>query len=111
MVFGHGDMHGHNMAVAEDASGLRLVGAFDLGCTGIMDVHEDLFRLSLVSEALLDRVIAGYHDLAGQTRSLDRGRLATYYCAFLFYLMDGTSGAGLQHLKRLLRTHIAYSAT
>ena len=108
MVFGHGDMHGYNMATVQDASGLRLVGAFDLGCTGILDIHEDLFRLSLVSEALLDRVSVVYQGLAGQTRALHRNRLAIYYRAFLFYLMDGKSGTGLQHLKRLFHAHIAY---
>jgi hypothetical protein len=106
MVFGHGDMHGYNMAVAEGGLGLELVGAFDLGCTGILDVHEDFFRLSLVNEDLLDRVIETYQHLPWQRRSLRRERLAIYYRAFLFYLMDGKSGEGLAHLKRLLRVHL-----
>ncbi len=108
MVFGHGDMHGYNMAVAEDAPGLRLVGVFDLECTGILDIHEDLFRLSLVSEALLDRVIEAYQCQAGWAWRIDRERVAIYYRAFLFYLMDGKSGEPLTHLKRLLQAHLAY---
>jgi phosphotransferase family enzyme len=111
MVFGHGDMHGYNMAIAQDGSGLRLIGAFDLGCTGILDIHEDLFRLSLIGEALLDSVIAVYQGLTGQTRSLNRDRLSVYYRAFLFYLMSGKSGTSLQHLRRLLDSHIAYGET
>jgi hypothetical protein len=106
MVFGHGDMHGYNMALAEDHLGPRLVGAFDLGCVGILDVHEDFFRLSLVSEDLLERVIEAYLGIPGQTRSIKRDRIAIYYRAFLFYLMVGESGESLDHLKRLLKRHV-----
>jgi aminoglycoside phosphotransferase (APT) family kinase protein len=31
MVFGHGDLHGYNMAIGEDALGPKMVGVFDLG--------------------------------------------------------------------------------
>ena len=72
-----------------------------------MDVHEDLFRLSLVSEELLERVIEMYHRLTDHARSIDRDRIAVYYRAFLFYLMVGKSGPRLGHLKRLLQTHLA----
>ena len=105
MVFGHGDMHGYNMAVGETESGLRLLGVFDLECTGILDLHEDFFRLSLVSEALLDQVLACYGQARIDAPPIDRDRIATYYRAFLFYLMDGRSGEGLAHLKRLLEKH------
>jgi hypothetical protein len=81
MVFGHGDMHGFN-------------------------VHEDFFRLSLVSEDLLERVIAAYGHLTGHAPELDRERIAIYYRAFLFYLMAEASGEGLAHLTRLLQAHI-----
>jgi aminoglycoside phosphotransferase (APT) family kinase protein len=106
MVFGHGDMHGYNMAIGQDDSGPRLVGVFDLGCVGILDCHEDFFRLSLISEDLLERVIGRYSSLTAQNRSLDRHRIAVYYRAFLFYLMADQSGEGLAHLKRLLRLHL-----
>jgi aminoglycoside phosphotransferase (APT) family kinase protein len=112
MVFGHGDMHGYNMALAEDDLGLKFVGAFDLGCTGIIDIHEDFFRLSFIGEALVDRVLETYQRLSAQSRALDRRRIAIYYRAFLFYLMVDKSGERLLHLKRLLRDHLAaYGAT
>jgi aminoglycoside phosphotransferase len=99
------------MAIADDRGGPRLVGAFDLGCTGILDIHEDLFRLSLVSEALLDEVLRAYQGLSLAAHSLDRARIAIYYRAFLFYLMVGTTGERLDQLKGLLCTHLEYGAT
>ena len=112
LVFGHGDMHGYNMAIDEDDVGLKFIGAFDLGCAGILDIHEDFFRLSLISEDLLERVIGAYQDLSGRVRSISRDRIAIYYRAFLFYLMSEVTGEGLEHLKRLLGNHLeCYSAT
>lgn len=108
MAFGHGDMHGYNIAIAEDDLGPRLAGVFDLECAGVLDIHEDFFRLSLVSEELLDSVVEAYGRLAGRARPLKRDRMAIYYRAFLFYLMAGQSGEGLDHLKRLLQGHVAY---
>jgi aminoglycoside phosphotransferase (APT) family kinase protein len=108
MVFGHGDLHGYNAAVLQDELGPRLVGVFDLENTGILDIHEDFFRLSLVSEALLDDVLAAYGRLPRPARSLDRARIAVYYRAFLFYLMAGKTGERLAHLHRLLAQHLAY---
>jgi aminoglycoside phosphotransferase (APT) family kinase protein len=109
MVFGHGDMHGFNIAMDRDPVGPKLVGAFDLGCAGILDAHEDFFRLSLVSEDLLERVIAAYGNLTGQAPELDRERIAVYYRAFLFYLMAEAAGESLAHLKRLLQAHLERS--
>ncbi len=108
MVFGHGDMHGYNMAMGEDALGPRLAGAFDLGCAWILDVHEDLFRLSLIGEELLERVVGRYQDLTGHARPLRRDRIAIYYRAFLFYLMAEQTGDDLDHLRELLREHTKY---
>jgi hypothetical protein len=105
MVFGHGDIHGYNVAIADDGGGPRLVGAFDLGCTGILDVHEDFFRLSLVSEPMLERVLEVYQGLLPAAGSLDRERIAVYYRAFLFCLMVGKVGEQLGHLKALLHRH------
>jgi aminoglycoside phosphotransferase (APT) family kinase protein len=106
LVFCHGDMHGYNVAMGEDELGAKLVGVFDLGNTGILDAHEDLFRLSLVSEDLVERVMAAY--AANSARALDRDRIVTFYRAFLFHLMVGKSGERLAHLKRMLREHVAY---
>ena len=106
MVFGHGDLHGYNMAIGEDALGPKLLGVFDLGCTGILDIHEDFFRLSLVSEDLLERVIEKYQDLTNQRRTLRRERIAIYYRAFLFYLMCELQGGDLNHLKKMLQRHM-----
>jgi len=108
LVFGHGDLHGYNVAMAEDHLGPRFVGAFDLGCAGILDIHEDFFRLSLVSEDLLERVIEAYQCLPGQPRALRRDRIAVYYRAFLFYLMAELPGETLGHLKALLQSHTEY---
>jgi hypothetical protein len=108
MAFCHGDIHGYNVAMGEDALGARIVGVFDLECTGILDIHEDFFRLSLVSEDLVKRVMAAYQALPGQTHALDRDRIALFYRAFLFHLMVGKGGERLAHLKRLLRKHLVY---
>lgn len=105
LVFGHGDIHGYNVAVGQDERGPKVIGFFDLECAGILDIHEDLFRLSLVSEELLEDVIAAYQALPGPDRPIDRGRIVLYYRAFLFYLMVGQTEEGLAHLKRLVRRH------
>ena len=106
MVFGHGDVHGYNVAMQADAVGDRLIGIFDFGCAGILDVHEDLFRLSLVSEDLLEEVLATYQSLPAQRRQLNRERIVIYYRAFLFYLMAESEGERLARLQRLLQKHI-----
>jgi len=111
MVFGHGDLHGYNAAVVYDDLGPRLVGAFDLENTGILDLHEDFFRLSLVSEEMLDDVLCAYQRLPGPARTIDRARIAVYYRAFLFYLMVGKTGERLQHLHTLLSKHLTYYGT
>jgi hypothetical protein len=108
LVFGHGDIHGYNLAMGEDTLGPRLAGVFDLGNAGVLDIHEDLFCLSLVSESLLDEVIGAYQRLPGPARMIDRQRAAVYYRAFLFYLMAEDGGCGLEHLRRLLRDHLSY---
>ena len=110
LVFGHGDLHGYNVAMAEDHVGPRFVGAFDLGCAGILDIHEDFFRLSLVSEDLLERVIEAYQRLPGQARALRRDRIAIYYRAFLFCLMTELPGETLGHMRALLQSHMEYQS-
>lgn len=108
MVFGHGDLHGYNMAVLDGAQGCRLNGVFDLGCSGILDIHEDFFRISLVSEGLLDEILVTYQGLTRARIRLDRQRIGLYYRAFLFYLMGEQQGEGLAQLKRMLAKHLNY---
>jgi hypothetical protein len=122
MVFGHGDMHGFNVAMGADALGPKLVGVFDLGNTGILDVHEDFFRLSLVSEHLLEQVVAAYQRQQlrglprpwscspGGRRTLSRQRIAIYYRAFLFYLMAEVDDGAMANLRALLQRHTAHDA-
>ena len=111
LVFGHGDLHGYNMAIETDALGPRLTGVFDLGCAGILDVHEDIFRLSLISEDLMEKVIYIYQNFTNQKRILNRRRLAIYYRAFLFYLMAEKVEGDLQPLLALLAKHVNYYDT
>jgi aminoglycoside phosphotransferase (APT) family kinase protein len=106
LVFGHGDLHGYNMAIEADESGLKLAGVFDFGRASILDLHEDFFRLSLISEDLLERVIVIYQNFSNQQRILDRRRLAIYYRAFLFYLMAELAEGDLQPLSDLLAKHV-----
>lgn len=108
MVFGHGDMHGFNLAMRNGPTGDRLNGVFDLECAGILDIHEDFFRLSLVSESLLEQVLATYQHLSAQARSINRERIAIYYRAFLFYLMVDTPEENLAHLKAMLQKHLEF---
>jgi|GEM_PF-5482134 len=108
LVFGHGDLHGYNMAIVTDEFGAKLSGVFDFGYAGILDVHEDFFRLSLISEDLLERVINIYQNFSNQERILNRQRLAIYYRAFLFYLMAEQVGGDLKPLLNLLSKHVDY---
>lgn len=110
LVFGHGDMHGYNMAVADDELDPRLVGVFDLENAGVLDVHEDFFRLGLVSEDLLERVLAAYERRSPRFPALDRARIAVYYRAFLYYLMDEMvvqdRSNEFQNLENMLLAHL-----
>jgi aminoglycoside phosphotransferase (APT) family kinase protein len=108
LVFGHGDLHGYNMAIETDELGPKLTGVFDFGSAGILDVHEDFFRLSLISEDLLERVIYIYQNFSRQQRILNRRRLAIYYRAFLFYLMAEQVEGNLKLLLELLLKHVDY---
>jgi hypothetical protein len=96
------------MAIVTDEFGPKLSGVFDFGYAGILDVHEDFFRLSLISEDLLERVIHIYQNFSNQKRILNRPRLAIYYRAFLFYLMAEQVGGDLQPLLNLLSKHVDY---
>ena len=111
MVFGHGDMHGFNMAMGADPNRACLTGVFDLECAGILDIHEDFFRLSLVSEDLLEHVLAAYQNLPGRTCPINRDRIAIYYRAFLFYLMAEVPEEDLAHLQDMLQKHLEYYGT
>jgi hypothetical protein len=108
MAFGHGDMHGFNMAMGVNPTGASLIGVFDLECAGILDIHEDFFRLSLVSEDLLEQVLAAYQKLPSRTCIINRDRIAIYFRAFLFYLMAEVPEENLAHLKSMLHQHIEH---
>ena len=108
MVFGHGDMHGFNMAMGADPTGAILIGVFDLECVGILDIHEDFFRLSLVSEDLLEHVLDAYQNLPDRSCPINRDRIAIYYRAFLFYLMAEVPEKNLAHLQAMLQKHLEY---
>ncbi len=110
LVFGHGGLHGYNMAIETDELGPKLTGVFDFGSAGILDVHEDFFRLSLISEDLLERVVYIYQNFSHQQRILNRRRLAIYYRAFLFYLMAEHAEGNLKPLMDLLSKHVEYYA-
>ena len=103
LVFGHGDMHGYNMAIIEDELGIKLLGVFDLECAGIFDICQDFFRLELISKDLLDAVLLKYNGLSDRIPPPNRERIAIYFRAFLFYLMVEVSEEALEHLRNLLR--------
>ena len=118
MVFGHGDLHGGNLALVEDGIGPRLVGVFDLENAGILDIHYDFCRLNLIDDDLQDRVVVGYRALHERSRPLDGNRIEIYSRAFLLYLMgeqpeaDGRISvarlANYQSLVELLRRHVEH---
>ncbi|MHB0879167.1 MAG: aminoglycoside phosphotransferase family protein, partial [Anaerolineae bacterium] len=111
LVFGHGDLHGFNMGIVEDATGPRLAGVFDLGNAGVLDIHEDLFRLNLIDEDLLRRTVARYQEMTGARRHLDPARIEVYYRAFLFYLMDewvrDCRWGRVAHMRGMFERHLA----
>jgi aminoglycoside phosphotransferase len=114
LVFGHGDLHGFNMAVVEDTIGPRLAGAFDLGNAGVLDVHEDFFRLNLMSEDLLARTVDRYRQLTAARPAIDRSRIEVYYRAFLYYLMDewvrGCRWDDVAHIRGMIERHLRPAA-
>ncbi len=89
LVFGHGDVHGFNLAMRATGDTFRLRGIFDFGIAGIIDAHEDFFRLYFISADLVARVLASYtersrvNDLPG----IHPERIELYWRAFLLYLM------------------------
>lgn len=117
LVFGHGDLHGGNLAFLDDGGSPRLVGIFDFGNADVLDVHYDFARLNLLDDDLQDRVIDEYRALA-PARRLDRRRVEVYTLAFVFYLLgeqlgsDGSIRPDRQayagHLVRLLRRHVEH---
>ena len=108
LAFGHGDLHGGNLAFAEDGVSPRLVGVFDFENAGIFDCHYDFARLNLIYDELQDRVLDEYARLVPD-RPLDRARVETYTRAFLFYLLAEQVDEGrFEHMVRLLRTHVRH---
>jgi aminoglycoside phosphotransferase (APT) family kinase protein len=92
LVFGHGDIHGYNLAMRPTANGYELSGVFDFELAGVQDVHEDFFRLHFVASDLVERTVGAYDKKRGHKVTLDRARIRLYWRAFLIYLM-------LKHLE------------
>jgi aminoglycoside phosphotransferase (APT) family kinase protein len=119
LVFGHGDIHGGNLAFLEDDIGPKLAGVFDFGNAGVIDRNYDFGRLNLIEVGLQDSVIDEYEHLAPLQR-VDRDRVNVYSRAFLFYLMAEQVGedgyvrpdreGNFRHLKVLLREHFEHRA-
>ncbi len=82
----HGDIHGYNLAMRAAAQGYELGGVFDFEIVGILDAHEDFFRLYFVSSDLVERVVDAYEEKRNQV-TLDMARVGLYWRAFLIYLM------------------------
>ena len=87
LVFGHGDIHGFNLAMRPTAKGYGLGGIFDFEIAGIQDTHEDFFRLYFISSDLVDRTVGAYEGKREHEAPLDRARIHLYWRAFLIYLM------------------------
>ena len=89
----------------DGVKGYELGGIFDFEIAGILDIHEDFFRLYFVSSDLVDRVVSAYEETHNQA-TLDRARIDLYWRAFLIYLMMENVGEGnldlFQLYKRLL---------
>ncbi len=90
----HGDLHGYNLAMREEPGGWRLGGVFDFGIAGILDAHEDLFRLNFVGKGLVREVVEAYNRHAQRAVTLQPRRIDVYYRAFLFFLMIEQLEAG-----------------
>ncbi len=97
----HGDIHGYNLAMRPSAQGYELGGVFDFEIAGILDAHEDFFRLYFVSADLVERVVDAYEGKRGQV-TLDRARVRLYWRAFLIYLMMENVGHDLFQLYKNL---------
>jgi aminoglycoside phosphotransferase (APT) family kinase protein len=109
-VFGHGDLHGFNLAMRPTREGFRLGGIFDFGSAGIQDMHIDFFRLNFIGTDLLRRVVQAYEERTGGRRRLDPARIEIYWRAFLFYLMaehlEGSHMAQFEQVRGLLVDHM-----
>jgi Ser/Thr protein kinase RdoA (MazF antagonist) len=82
----HGDIHGFNVAMRATPRGYELGGIFDFEIAGVLDVHEDFFRLHFISPGLVERVVDAYEEKQERI-TLDRARIDLYWRAFLIYLM------------------------
>ena len=111
LVFAHGDVHGYNLAMRHAGGTYRLVGIFDFAIAGILDVHEDFFRLFFVSSDLVERVVRSYASKSGATGlpALQMLRIDSYWRAFLLYLMvehlEAGAEARFQEYRQMLVEH------
>jgi len=64
-----------------------LSGIFDFENAGVLDIHEDFFRLYFITPELVDRIISTYNQKSVNRNPLDNQRINLYWRAFLLYLM------------------------
>ena len=103
LVFGHGDLHGDNLAFQRQGDTWRLHGIFDLGNAGLMHRCDELLRIVLLSRSLGVEIVARYDALRPESPPTDRAALLAFYHAFLFFLLHQASeGAYADHVVALL---------
>ena len=87
MVFGHGDLHGGNMVVAQTDEGWRLSGIFDLQNGGIVHIYDEFLRIQLLDVDVGRKIVETYNRLPAQARVVSTVTLDHFYRAFVFYLL------------------------
>jgi len=103
MVFGHGDLHGGNMAIASTPDGYRLAGVFDLQIGGIVNLYDEFLRIRLMDDVVGRRIVEAYNRMPGRARPVDAGTLGHAFRAFGFYLAHENSGESRQHLTAMVK--------
>jgi aminoglycoside phosphotransferase (APT) family kinase protein len=105
MLFGHGDLHGGNMALLETSDGFRLNGVFDLQIGGIVHLYDEFLRIRLLDVSVGQKIVEAYNRLPGQTRTVNAVPLGHFYRAFVFYLLhQSTNESYSVRLLSMLRT-------
>ncbi len=103
MVFGHGDLHGGNMIVAETRDGFRLVGIFDLENGGIVNLYDEFLRIYLMDVDMGRRIVETYNQFPGLARAVAPPVIDHFYRAFLFFLLhQSTNEAYSKHCVAML---------
>jgi len=103
MVFGHGDLHGGNMAIARTSAGYRLAGVFDLQLGGIVNLYDEFLRIKLMDDVAGRRIVEAYNRMPGRSRPVDPATLGHAYQAFCFYLAHENTGESRRHLASMVK--------